>query len=398
MQLKLLTDIKRVSPEALLAGLRSEHRAESILAGEKLVHDAASYGLEMRDYLRLAIDPKLSAKKSDYEGLNGYEVTLYELGLPVKDDFDEGITLQLASDNFQTFPGTRALFPPVIDDLVQWKYRQDNFENIESIVAATRTISGNEMITTIVDDKASDYQGTSAIAELGNIPVRSIRTTEKGVKIFKIGGGYRLSYEFSRRARLDLLVPYANRVTRELERSKVGNATKLMINGDGVAAAAVVRNQSGYNGTLNGTATNGRLSYMHLLNWLVNRAKDGTPVDTVVGNWDMYLQWLSMFALPLAAAGDANTAAQNLAASGFRIGGVPIINGQVNFALSTEMPANQLLGITKGETLEQLVEAGSLISESERSIKNQSITYVKTENSGPRIVFPDTREIYNIAA
>jgi len=171
-----------------------------------------------------------------------------------------------------------------------------------------------------------------------------------------------------------------------------------MINGDGVAAAAVVRNQSGYNGTLNGTATNGRLSYMHLLNWLVNRAKDGTPVDTVVGNWDMYLQWLSMFALPLAAAGDANTAAQNLAASGFRIGGVPIINGQVNFALSTEMPANQLLGITKGETLEQLVEAGSLISESERSIKNQSITYVKTENSGPRIVFPDTREIYNIAA
>lgn len=389
-----IATIKRVSPEALLAGLRSESTSASKEAGTNIIETARSYGLNMRDYLRIAVDPTLSERKSDYADLNGYEASLMYLGLPVKDDFDAGITLELASDTFQTFPGTRALFPPVIDDLVQWKYRQENFEQIDPLVASSRTISGNEMITTVVDDKAEDYQGTAIIAEMANIPIRSIRTTEKSVKIWKIGGGYRTSYEFSRRARLDLLTPYANRINRELERSKVGAATDLLINGDGVAPAAGVINQSSYNSVLNGNSTNGKISYLHLLNWLVDRAKAGTPVDMVVGNWDAYLQWLALFATPINGVNNV-TAADNLARSGFRIGGVPIINGFVNFAISSTAPAGQLIGYSKGETLEQLTEAGSLLNEAERSVLNQSVTYVKTENSGFRIVFPDTRSIFN---
>jgi hypothetical protein len=392
-----ISTIQRVAPETLLAGLRSESPSASKEAGTKLVETAKSYGLGLRDYLRLAIDPTMSNRKADFTGLNGYEASLMYLGLPVKDDFDAGITLELASDTFQTFPGTRALFPPVIDDLVQWKYRQDQFERIDALVASTRTISGVEMITTLVDDAAGDYKGASVIPELTNIPVKSIRTTEKSVKIWKIGGGYKTSYEFSRRARLDLLTPYANRLNRELERSKVGAATDLLINGDGVAAAAGVINQSSYNGGAVGTATNGTLSYKHLLAWLVARAQAGTPVDTLVGNWDAYLQWLLLFALPIANGGD-RTAAENLARSGFQIGGVPILQGQVNFALSSTAPANQLVGFIKGETLEQLVEAGSLINESEQSVLNQSVTYVRTETSGPRLVFDDTRSIFNFGA
>lgn len=392
-----ISTIQRVAPETLLAGLRNESPSVSREAGTKLVETAKSYGLGLRDYLRLAVDPMKSERKADFSGLNGYEASLMYLGLPIKDDFDAGITLELASDTFQTFPGTRALFPPVIDDLVQWRYRQELFERLDPLVASTRTITGVEMISTIVDDKAEDYKGSSIIPELANIPVRSIRTTEKSVKIWKIGGGYKTSYEFSRRARLDLLTPYANRLNRELERSKVGAATDLLINGDGVAPAAGVINQSSYNGGAIGTATNGTLSYKHLLSWLVARAQAGVPVDTVTGNWSAYLQWLMMFATPLAGSGD-RTAAENLARSGFQMGGVPILQGQVNFAISSTAPANQLIGYIKGETLEQLVEAGSLINESEQSVLNQSVTYVKTETSGPRIVFPDTRSIYDFSA
>lgn len=389
-----LANIKRTSPEELLANLRSDSPSASKEAGTRLVEEARRYGLDMRDYLRIKVDPSKSERKADFAELNGYEASLMYLGLPVKDDFESGVTLDLASDTFQTFPGTRALFPPVIDDLVQWKYRQESFEQVAPLVASSRTISGNEMITTVVNDTADDYAAVGVIAELGNIPVKSIRTTEKSVKIWKIGGGYKTSYEFTRRARLDLLTPYANRVNRELERSKVGVATDLLINGDGVAPAAAVVNQSSLNSTLNGNATNGLLSYKHLLNWLVNRAKAGTPVDTVVGNWDAYLQWLAMFALPTTGA-VGPTAAQNMAAAGFRIGGVPIINGLVNFAISSTAPANQLIGYSRGETLEELVEAGSLLNEADRSILNQSVTYVKTENTGFRIVFSDTREIFN---
>lgn len=397
--LRPLSYIKRAAPEAVLAGLTSEDPDTSIRAGKKIVSEAQSYGLSVRDYLRLAIDPKLSEKKADYADLNGYEAALMSLGLPVRDDFDAGIVLDLASDTFQTFPGTRALFPPVIDDLVQWKYRQDQFERIDPLVASTRPLAGNELITTVVNDNNDgDYAAVRVVAELAQMPVRSIRTTEKSVKIFKIGGGYRTSYEFTRRARLDMLTPYANRINRELERSKVVAATSVLINGDGVAAAAGVRAQSAFNSTAIGNSTNNVLSFKHLMSWLVERASAGTPVDTVVGNWNAYVQWLLMFSMPLSGAQIDKTAAEALAKSGFQIGGVPILQGQVNFALSSGMPDNQLLGMTKGETLEQLSETGSQIAESDRSITNQSITFMKSEVSGFRIVFDDTRSIFNFGA
>lgn len=396
--LKPLSAIQRKSPEELLGNLKNvDNPMLSAQAGQKLLAEARSYGLEMRDYLRLAIDPRKSNDPAEFDGLNGYEAALKYLNLPVADDFDAGITLDLASDTFEYSPGTRALFPEVIDDMVRWKYRQDQIESASNLVAASRTINGVEMISTLVDDKQDDYKVMQVVAELAEIPVRSIRTTQSAVKMYKIGGGYRTSYEFSRRARLDLLTPYATRMTRELEMSKVGAATEVLVNGDGVHGAASVVNQSSFNGGAIGTATAGQLAYKNLLAWLISRARAGTPVDTVVGNWDAYVDWLLMFAVPQSGSLD-RTAAENMAAAGFRVGGVPILNGTVNFALSSTMPANQLLGMTRGETLEELIEAGSLISESERAITNQSVTYVKSEVSGYRLVFGDTRQIYNYAA
>jgi hypothetical protein len=62
------------------------------------------------------------------------------------------------------------------------------------------------------------------------------------------------------------------------------------------------------------------------------------------------------------------------------------------------MPDNQIMGITKSETLEELIEAGSQISENERSITNQSLTYVRTENTGYKLIYGDTREIIDLTA
>lgn len=395
--LRPLSEIQRVAPETLLAPLKASGSSVSADAGLTLLANARAYGLEMRDYLRLAVDPTKS-NSDEFEGLNGYEASLKYLNLPVADDFEAGVVLDLASDTFQASPGTRALFPEVIDDMVRWKYRQDRFEQMANLVSSTRTISGVEMISTVVDDRDEDYKVMRSIAELAPMPVKSIRTSQSSVKMYKIGGGYRTSYEFSRRARLDLLTPYAARMNRELEMSKVGVATSVLINGDGVQAGASIKNQSAYNNAHGaGAATNGQISYKHLLQWLIERAKAGTPVDTVVGNWGAYIDWLFMFAIPGSGSSD-KTPAQNMAAAGFRIGGVPLLNGQVNFALSSTMPDNQLLGYTKDETLEELIEAGSLITESERAIATQSISYFKSEVSGVRLVFGDTRQIYNYGA
>lgn len=393
--LKSLTEVKRRGVESLL-DLRSEDRSTSINAAQRLIGEAKQFGLGVKDYLDLAIDPKMSEKPESFRDANGfmsgYEAALSVLNLPVRNDFANGVVLDAASDTFQTYPGTRALFPQVVDDVVQWRYRQDHLENTAAFVAQSRTISGVEMLTTVVDDSAEDYQNTAVVAELGRIPVKTIRTTEQAVRFWKHGGGIRYSYEFERRVRLDMLTPYQVRAARELERSKVAVATAMLINGDGVNGAAPSVNQSTYDSG----ATTGKISYKGLLAWFVARAKAGTPVDTVIGNWDAYLEWLLMFAIPTTSA--SKTDADLLAATGFRVGGVPILNGSVNFVLSSAVPAGKLIGISKGDTIEELVEANSDIQEAERAVVNQSITHTKTQNTGYKLVFGDTRSVYDYSA
>ena len=391
-------EIKRQSPEALLAGLiiADGRTGVSKEAGERLVNMAKDSGLSMRDYLTIACDPRASSEAAKYEGLNGFEAALAHLGLPFKNDYEAGVFLQAASDTFQASPGTRALFPEVIDEMLRWKNRQDQIETVAPLLAQSRTINGAEFLSTTVDDDSKE-RGTFAIAELGRIPVRTIKTSQQTVGIFKHGSGIRTSYEFERRVSLDILTPFAARVARELEISKVKEATNILINGDGVNGAATVEALSAFGGTAVDSTHFFSTQYKALAKWLVAKAKAGTPIDTVVGNLDVYLELLFMFTPTLA--GQRSEIESVVANGGPGINlNLPILGGNSNFVLSSAMPANKVLGFNRAETLEELVEAGSSISENERSIMNQSVTYVRTENTGYKLAFADTRFILNLAA
>lgn len=384
-----LSEIKRQSPEKVLAGLKSTEFGESKRAGLSLVKDAASFGLDISDYLLLAIDPRQSDTPAKFEGLNGLEAAFLELNLPFRNDFEQGIVLQAASDTFQVYEGTRAMFPAIIDAMLQWSNRMNKFETTAPLVATSRTINGVEVITTVVSDDSEDRR-TSTIAEMANIPVRTLRTSEKNVKIYKHGSGIRTTYEFSRRASLDVLTPFANRIMRELELSKVRAATLTLLNGDGLNGAAPSVAISAKGGTA------GKLEYKPLTKWLSDMAKAGTPIDTVVGNWEMYVDWLWMFMPGV----NTQSEAQAIAAQGGPriVPSLPILNMDVNFALSSAMPSGKLLGFTKGETLEEVIEAGSDIQETERVITNQTVTMVKTQNSGYKLAWGDTRSVLDVAA
>lgn len=398
-----LATLKRQSVEETVGNLRHENPAESRMAGELLVARAKEAGLSMRDYLNLTVDVTKtqdeSLRNQAVEAkLGGYDLMKVALQLPVANDFEQGILLQAAADTFQTFPGTRGLFPEVIDDMVTFKYKQDQLESVDALVAQSRTINGVEMISTVIADKADDYDVAGIIAETANIPVSSIRTSQQSVGIFKHGMGYRTSYEFERRISLDILTPYANRAQRQMELSRVRSATNILVNGhalttgiDASYGAAPEVEQS----ALDSTATAGAISWKGLLKWLVDRAKDGLPIDTVLGNYDAYFQWLQLFAVPQANQGQG--VQENLARAGFQLGGVPLFRGPVNFVLSSSAPAGKLVGFSKADTLEELVEAGSLIQESDRSVRNQTISYFRTMNTGFRLIHGDTRSVYDFA-
>jgi hypothetical protein len=391
-----LLDIKRRPVEEVVGPLKSRSARESADHGQMLLREAHRHALSLRDYLTLAIDPRQGEHRDLYAELSGYEAALAYLNLPVRQDFKNGVLLEAASETFQTYPGTRAMFPPVIDDMLYWSFRQDQIEQVEPLLAGSRTISGNEMEMTIVEDDSKELD-TLTIPELARIPVRSLRTTETRVRMYKHGSGIRTSYEFNRRARLDILAPFAARVARELVRSKLRAAVAVLLGGDGVpGSAAPVVAQSSYNAAVGSSSTNGQISFMHLLRWLVERAQAGTPVDTVVGNFDAMFQWGKLFLPTLQGDYSPAEASQRLTGTTFTM---PLPFAQtIRFVPASSMPPNLLLGLTRAETLEELRESGADIAEEERSILNQSITYVRTETTGYRMLYRDTRSVFNFGA
>lgn len=385
-----LTDVKRSPVEAVVGQLKADSAHDSREAANKLIAQAREAGLGLRDYLTLAVDPRAGDHSALHleAGLNGYEAALNYLNLPHHNDLEQGVLLQAASDTFQTFPGTRALFPEVVDDMLRWTDRQDTFESTDNLVGQRRTISGTEMISTVVEDD-SEERGTFIVPELANIPVRTIRTSQTAVEMFKHGSAYRTSYEFNRRASLDILTPFAARVQRQLEISKVTAAVSVMINGDGVHAAAPTVNLS----TFGADFTNGKTlkdNYRALAKFLMDRARAGNPVDTLVGNFDTYVELMFMF-MPTLNGGKSEV--EGIVAAGGPNLQLPIMGGTVKFAIASAMPDNNLLAYSKAETLEELIEAGASISENERSITNQALTYVRSEVTGYKLAFGDTRTL-----
>lgn len=372
--------------------------SESQKAAEILLAEVKEYGISLQNFFRLAIDMSDEAA-APYKaaGMDGYEAVLAYLHLPVKNDISNGIMLAQAGDTFKSYPGTRILFQPVIDEVLRFSTRQDQIERIDAIVGSSRTVSGIEMVS-IVAESDEDAEGTWTIAEGANIPVRTIKTTEKAVKWWKHGSGYEFTYEFDRRASIDILTPYAARITRRLELSKVRAATSILINGDGVHGAAPVVYQEDLMKEIDKTAENteNKINYGAFLKWLLSMAKKGTAIDTVLGNYDTYLMYMMLFTPTMS--GNRSEAEAVAAAGGPNLtANVPGLFVPIRFAVSSAMPDKQLLGFIKNETLQELVEEGSQIAESERYIRSQRVIFVKTETTGYKLIFGDTRSIYTTA-
>lgn len=384
-----LSDIAqhRKPVEEVVGGLLSASSHESAENGKKLIEKARDAGLSLRDYLTLAVDVKSGASGAANQaaGLNGYEAALSHLNLPFGNDFEQGVVLQAASDTFATYTGTRAMFPEVLDDMLKQAGRIEQLENTAALVSQSRVINGVEMISTVMEDTVEE-DGTFTIAEGGKIPVRAVRTSQNSVRMYKHGSGYEFTYEFNRRASLDIITPFASRVARRLEISKVAAATSVLISGDGVNAAATVENLATYGADFVGKTL--KDNYRALAKFIMAKWKAGYTIDTIACNFDLYVEMMFMFAQTnIGTASDI----QNLQAAGAPGINLPVMNGMVNVVLSSSIPDGYFVAFVKRESLEELVEAGSTIAESERSITTQVVTYVRSENTGYKLSFPDGR-------
>lgn len=382
--MKFFTKGKKMTAKEFAAKLMSGGN-DSATAGESLAQDAFDSGAS----IELMIHRHVEA----VEGMNPVESVFMECGIPLSPHGEEGnLMLAASSDAFITNNGLKAILPILIDNILRAAINTVPLENVEDLLAQTRNVAGSQLQTDIVYDKnTNDSYGTFRIAEGGRIPVRSLKTSKNAVQFFKHGSGIEISYEFGRRMSPDVLVPYANRIAFERAQSEAQAAVSILVNGTGDNPAAPVDSAQAYDGLATGRLRDRPEAF---LKWLIDCAKNGRPVDTVVVNYDTLFELSFMFPV------NNGTA---LAAQGANAIGKQGVGMQVTFAqglalnitvvLSSVMGENQILGFRKGETLERLIEIGSQIQETERNIRTQMLTYVNSTNSGFNIAYGNSRRI-----
>lgn len=388
--MKNITDIKKRKLSEICNPLLSENDTEALNSAERLVKEANSYGLPLDQFCDLAVDLSDGEEKAMYDngkGLSGFEQVMLKMNLPMRNNFKDQVTLAQASDTFATKPGSRIMFPYAIDNVLRWNNNLDQMEKVSDIVSSSRTVNGQELIRIVAEDD-ENARKSFRIGEGAAVPVRKVRYSSRAVTFYKHGSGIEYTYEFERRAALDIITPFAARVQRDLEISKMRSATEIMINGDGVNAAAKELDQA----TLDAGATNGKVSYDGLLAALAQAIKAYHPIDTIAGNIDAYLQLAKLFGT--AAVSSAYAVDQQAAKGGPQFMALRNIFSPVQFVLDSAVPDGKLLMFNRPDTLEELVEANSRVAEEDRNVRSQTVSYYRTENTGYSLIYPDCRYVY----
>lgn len=388
--MKNIIEIRKRKLDEICNPLLSESDSEAKFAAEKLSKEAAEYGLPLDKFLDLAVDLSEGEEKAAYkngDGLSGFEQVMFKMNLPMRNNYKDQVVLAQASDTFATKPGSHILFPYAIDNVLRWNNNLEMNERVSDLISGSRTSNGNELVRIVAEDDA-EARKTHRVGEGARIPVRKVSYSQKAVTFYKHGSGIEYTYEYNRRASIDLITPFAARVARDLEISKIKACTDIMINGDGVNAAATPLTQS----SIDSQAQSGKLSYDGLLGALAIAIKAHHPIDTIAGDIDAYLQFAKLFGT--AAVSSAYQVDQQAAKGGPQFMALRNIFTPVNFVLDSAVPSGKLLMFNRPDTIEEIVEANSQIQEEEKSARSQIITYFRTENTGYSIIYPDCRYVY----
>lgn len=386
---------EKLKPQDVKAMLTASSSEEQRANAAKLLQDASMMGVTVEAALAMYVEGS--------NGLNGLESTFQALEIPVNYHGNEVAMacFSAATGTFMTNEGLRVLLPALMNNLLRSIERQPSIERVEDLIFGTRLVKGNVLQKEITWDKGEpDSFKTHRIAEGANIPRRTLKASQQAVNFYKTGHAIEMSYEFASSATPDILIPYAARIDFERGQTEHAMAMEVLINGESSDANSI----NGQVTTVNldtidnkaGTALRHRAE--GIIQWLINRARAGLAIDTLVVGWDSILDLQLMFPV---------TNANNTPAAG--IGGVldpanggtqiasmkvKVVNGvdfNLNIVITSQLGNKQMLGFRKAETVERLIKTNSQIAEQERNIGNQTILYTNTIISGFTLAYGDTR-------
>lgn len=336
-----------------------------------LYQDAARQGLTLSQYLNelsrkgdIAEDlVRPDARNSAGEPVDAFKQLLAAAGVRTKGEFAQ------TGDAFLSNPNNRVLFP----EFVVREYRDAerdavNVLQISDLVSVRVGIDGAAYRTGVITAGQEKDLEFGRVAELGEMPVYTIKLSEKAVNAYKYGGVLRMSYEAVRRTKLPILSRYIGKISRAQARRKVKQALNVALNGDGNSNPAPA----------SAAAAGVTFTLADIIALQMDGLANGVQFGVITAD-----------TADLAAVLNLDTftgAAATAAGADFRDNGVwPRILGmapRLAMADSALQGSKKLLGIDTANGLEEFYENGSEIVESERLITSQFENVAISENVG----------------
>lgn len=263
---------------------------------------------------------------------------------------------------------------PYADSLVPRAPQLQAAIPLEEVVAMTAVIDTDSYRAFYMTDNAAQTR-LVRVSEAAELPRATVAGTERTINLYKYGRLLEFSYEFVRRRRIDLIAFWIQRLAIQTEKDKVVAVLDVAINGDGGASTAATNTNLS---TLDPTTPLGTLS---LKAWLGFKLLWTNPYQ-LTHVFARSTEALQIYSLNV---GSANVPLVTIQGqSGF--GSIIPINREladnVRIGITSDAPANVIVGMDTRFGIERVVEAGSDISEQDRWIHNQVNILTFSENEG----------------
>lgn len=359
-----------------------------------LYKQAADSGMTFWQYLEV-IQPS-----NPGDTLSAFERQLQLAGIMTKSDPSRGLYASAGEYFFQADrPGSAILFPTLLQKTALWtKMRQ--YADVNKLVAATRTIAGTSSYQSLyIDDSAIVGVGgrNFRVDQAGNFPRVKIAWSDVANTVAKHGVQLDWSYEFVRRASIELMTTIVSRIMLQDAADTFNDAVAMAINGDGSAAnpAAVVKtfckstkgapgaNEIVLHVDNNGIAA-GVLPYEGWLKFIGGNSP--YQPDVVCGNLLTLVKFVTMSRPTM----DPSEVITKLIES--KNQGTAKLEQElfpsVSLFLAESMPNDKLLAIDSQFGLERVIELGSDLKEVEKVISNQTEAMVISIADNVSKIFP----------
>jgi hypothetical protein len=365
---------------------------------------ASELGMTLWQYFEL-INPSKST-----DNLTAFDRQLQAAGIITKSDVSRGLFSSTGEYFFQSDrPGSAILFPTLLQKTALWA-KLNQVADINRIVATTRTIAGASSYQSLyIDDAAISGPNANGrrfrVDQRGKFPSVKISWSETANAVTKHGVQLDWTYEFVRRASIELMSTVVARIMMQDQQELFDEAINIAINGDGSVAnpAAAVKKfrtagVAGPNDIVLETAvTAGKISYEGYLKFIGGFKPYN--INIIVANSATLTKLILMERPNIDPIALITTLQEPTRMGNAGLdGSTGSLFPNVTFYASETIADNVMVGMDTQFALERVIELGSDIQEVTRVIENQTEAMVLSIADGVSKIFPSAIQVLDFSA